>query len=107
MTNIFDIGYMIVDKTPNSLVGPIHVILLSELIDKVGGTFDYETELPAEFMNRIKNTITGLDKIRPSSLGWYTTQQEEFPVFEIVNNALKCNHTTVIIEHLPPPGLNQ
>ena len=104
MYNITDIATLGTDYTiadaAGTVVGNIQIIPFTDLLSATIGPYTEDIGDYTSYIEKCKEVLTGIDKVNPHSILWYTTSEEEVDLYEVIEYAIKHNYDKIILEHL-------
>ncbi len=104
ITNIETLGtdYTVADQNGNVLK-TIQVIPHTEILDAALGAFSAEFGSVQTYLDKSIAVLAGFDNIDPYKIMWYSTEDEEVVLADIIELAIKNGYDKIILEHLDEP----
>jgi hypothetical protein len=103
ITNIETLGtdYTVANKEGKVLKN-IQIIPHTEILEAALGTCNESFSSLTDYIEKSRAVLAGNENIDPHSIYWHSTEEEEVPLDEIIEYAIKNGYDIVILEHLDP-----
>ena len=103
ITNIETLGteYTVANKD-GKVLRNIQIIPHTEILDAALGACDESFLSLSDYIDKSLAVLAGNENIDPHSIYWHSTEEEELPLDEIIEYAIKHGYDIVILEHLDP-----
>ena len=103
ITNIETLGteYTVANKEGKVLKN-IQIIPHTEILEAALGRCSEEFASLTDYIEKSRAVLAGNENIDPHSIYWHSTEEEEVPLDEIIEYAIKHGYDIVILEHLDP-----
>lgn len=103
ITNIETLGtdYTVATKD-GKVISNVQVIPHTEILEAALGYYNESETDMATYIAKTSALFAGNENIDPHSIYWYSTEDDEVPLDDIIEYAIMHGYTTVILEHLDP-----
>jgi hypothetical protein len=103
ITNIETLGtdYTIANKE-GKIISNVQVIPHTEILEAASGYYNELEYDMSTYIAKTKALFAGNENIDPHSILWYSTEDDEVPLDDVIEYAVLHGYTTIILEHLDP-----
>lgn len=103
ITNIETLGteYTVANKE-GQVLRNIQIISHTEILEAALGPCSSEFSSLTDYIDKSRAVLDGNENIDPYSIYWHSTVDEEVPLEDIIEYAIKHGYDIVILEHLDP-----
>lgn len=103
ITNIETLGtdYTVATEA-GKILGSLKIVPHAEIIDAAGGPYNDSLGSYASYITKAIALLEGNENIDPHSIWWYSTEDDDIPLGELIQTAVANKYTTIIIEQLEP-----
>ena len=103
ITNIETLGteYTVANKD-GKVLRNVQIIPHTEILEAALGPCTHEFSSLTDYIEKSRAVLAGNENMDPYSIYWHSTEDEEVPLEEIIEYAIKHGYSTVILEHLDP-----
>jgi len=103
MTNIETLGTnYTVANTEGKVIKDIQIISHTEILEASLGPYTDSFDNMSAYLEKSIAMLEGNDEIDPNKIYWYSTEDEEVPLNDVIEHAVKYGYDVVILEHLEP-----
>jgi|ADurb_Met_01_Slu_FD_contig_21_938474_length_507_multi_4_in_0_out_0_1 hypothetical protein len=103
ITNIETLGTeYTVANTDGKVLGNIQIIPHTEILEAALGPCTAEFSSFTDYIEKSRAVLEGNEDIDPHSIYWFSTEDEEVPLEEIIEHAVKYGYSIIILEQLDP-----
>ena len=101
ITNIDSIGteYTVADQT-GKIIKTIQVVPHTEILDAALGPITEEFHSVTDYLEKSIAVLSGVDKIDPLKVLWFSTYNEEIILSELIEYAVHNGYDRIILELL-------
>ena len=103
ITNIETLGteYTVATKE-GEIIRNIQIIPYTEILEAALGACNETFSNLSDYIQKSLAVLAGNENIDPYSIYWHSTEEDELPLDEIIEHAIKYDYNIVILEHLDP-----
>jgi hypothetical protein len=101
MSDILTLGsdYTVTDSR-GKVIKTIQVIPLTELHEAILGPYTESFGSFDSYIEKFRSLVSGLEAIKPYTILWYATTDEEVGLSEIIEYAVMNGYEKIVLEHL-------
>lgn len=103
ITNIETLGtdYSVANQH-GKILQNIKIIPHTEILEAALGEYDEEHGTMSEYIEKSLALLEGNENMNFYNIYWYSTEDSEVVLSEVIEYAIKYGYDTVIVEHLEP-----
>jgi hypothetical protein len=103
ITNIETLGteYTVATKE-GKVLRNIQIIPHTEILDAALGQYNESFPHLTSYIEESRAVLAGNENIDPYSIFWFSTEEHEVPLDEVIEYAIKHGYSIVILEQLDP-----
>jgi len=103
LTNIETLGteYTVANHE-GKVIKHIQIIPHTEILEAALGSFNEKFDSLESYLEKSISVLEGNEDIDPNTVFWYSTEDEEVQLGEIIEYAVKHGYDIIIMEHLEP-----
>lgn len=103
ITNIETLGteYSVADNKGN-VIKNVQIIPHTEILDAALGEYDETFDSLSSYITESIAVLAGNENIRPLSIYWHATEDEDVVLADIIEYAVKYDYDVIILEHIDP-----
>jgi len=103
ITNIESLGadYTVTDQSGKH-IKTIQVLTHTDILEAALGPFNESFKTIDSYLEQSISVLSGVDKVDPLTVLWFTTEEEEVVLSELIEYAVKFGYDKIVIEYLDP-----